>query len=279
MNPLLPVLPLPRTGSSGTGISYYTSIIRCPRKVNLDRELKNEDDRSNGAAAVGIVTHQLDELYYGEKTDNPLVLQISDVNWGDAISEARRCWEAYIKRYPGKYWWGRVVAVEDQYPKDEAEEALVAEVIGTTPFTTRIDRVIEVTAESSTRILSNTDLGTLKPGIYLYDRKTKGKQDGEAALTHANSVQFYAYMIVYNVIHPKNPCLGLIVDELITTKEVKFRQFLVTPPDEVQQRVVRALVANAKTLENSDAALGVAHGCKEYNRFCPHLISGACQRS
>lgn len=287
MNPLLPVLPLPRSGSSGAGISYYTQIIRCPRKVVLDRELKEPDDRADGAAAVGTMVHQLDELYYGGRSDNPLVIPISDVNWGNSIDEAKRCWGAYIKRFPGRDWWGEVLAVELRFPIDAAgfeqeqleQAALIAAAVGIDPFTIRIDRVIQVTKESALRIATNTELGALKPGVYLYDRKTKGKADGDAALMHAHSLQFYAYMMVYNAINQHEPCLGLVVDEIVTTKEPKFRQFLVTPPDERQQQVVRSMLKNAKALEKSDAALGVAFGCKEYNRFCPHLLSGACTRS
>lgn len=284
MNSLQLVLPLPRSGSSGAGISYYTQIIRCPRKVVLDRELKEPDDRADGAAAVGTMVHQLDELYYGGRSDNPLVIPISDVNWGNSIEEAKRCWGAYIKRFPGRDWWGEVLAVEEQHPAEPfegiaVEADLIAAAVGIDPFTIRIDRVIRVTEESAARIALNTELGALKPGVYLYDRKTKGKADGDAALMHAHSLQFYAYMLVYNAINQHEPCLGLIVDEIVTTKEPKFRQFLVTPPDEQQQQVVRSMLKNAKALEKSDAALGVAFGCKEYNRFCPHLLSGACTRS
>ena len=280
MTTALPVLPLPRHGSSGSGISYYSQVIKCPRKAALDVELAGTmPERTEGAAPVGTIVHQMDELYYGGVCANPAVIQVSDVNWGDAVSEARRLWEAYIKRFPGVNWWGNVIAVEEQYPVGQGQEVLVESVMGVTPFTVRIDRVIEVTTESSERIAKHTDLGYIKPGVYLYDRKTKGKADGDAQLVHFNSMQFAAYQMVYNACHPTDQALGMIVDEIISTKEVKFRQFLVTPPDEYQQRAVRSMITNAKALEKSNACFGVAYGCKDYNRFCPHLTSGVCKRS
>lgn len=277
-----PVLPLPRTGSSGTGISYYTQVIRCPRKARLDKEQKEAgvlDERTEGAAATGIMVHQMDELYYGGIVNGtPAAIPVGDVNWGDAISEARRVWEAYIKRYPGPDFWGEVIATEQLIPGHFGQDAAVNAVIGASPFTVRIDRVIRVTVESAKRIAATTDLPPITPGVYLFDRKTKGKADGDAALTYFNSIQFAAYMMVYNAVYPNEPCLGMIVDEAITTKEIKFRHFLVTPPDAGQQQAVQALIANAKVLEETDACLGVAYGCKEYNRVCPHLTSGACRR-
>ena len=277
MNPLLPLLPLPRTGSSGAGISYYTKVIRCPRKARLDKE-HSEQEKADGAAALGTVLHQMDELYYGGITDNPAALQISDVNWGDTITEARRCWAAYVAKFPGPDFWGEVIGTEMLFPQHYGQDPVVEAVIGSLPFTIRIDRVVRVTPESAKRIANATpDLGVLTPGVYLMDRKTKGKQDGDAALMHMYSLQFASYLMIYNALHTEK-ALGMIVDELITTKEVKFRQFLVTPPDEQQQAVIRSMVANAKALEKTDAALGVSFACKEYNRFCPHLLTGNCKR-
>ena len=280
MNPLLPVLPLPREGGSGKGNSYYTKAIFCPRCVNLDEQAGTKEDSPRGAAAEGTMFHQMAELYYKGASAEPHVIPISDVNWGDAITEARRVWASFIAKHPGVDHWGNVVAVEEKLPRNEEEAAAIKELMGV-EYTLKPDLVVQLTIESLDRIKHLApDLALPPAGSYiLLDWKTKGKADADAPLLYAQSDQFASYVACWNAVDTRQ-ANGTLVVEPISTKEVKFRYFFVSPPDETTMKVVRTKMANGAALVQTNAALGVAHGCRSYNRWCHHhpYVGGSCTR-
>ena len=281
MSNVLAVLPLPRHGSSGTGNSYYTGAIFCPRKTRLDEEAGEHKENTSGSSAVGTIFHQMAELYYSKSEDNPASVPTGDINWGEAIDEAKRVWSSFIRRHPGADFWGEIVGIEVEYPeqRNEDQAKTMQGVIGV-PYTIRPDLIIKATEESAKRVLASTELVLVPGGLYMVDWKTKGKADGDAPLLYQQSDQFASYMMCWNALFSQTPVLGMIVVEPITTKEVKFRHFLISPPDTELQAVVRQKMAHGAALAKSDATLGVAHNCRAYNRWCSHhpYAGGSCKR-
>lgn len=280
----LAILPMPRHGSSGTGNSYYTSAIFCPRKCTLDAEVAAAGGRveqSSGSSAVGTIFHQLAELYYGGTESNPVAVPTGDLNWGDAIEEAKRLWASFTRRHPGQDFWGAIIGLELGYPLEgNTEQAQIMQAVIGVPYTIRPDMIIRPTEASARRILEATGLVVEPDVLYMLDWKTKGKADADAPLLYQQSDQFASYMMCWNALFPKDPVAGMIVVEPITTKEVKFRHFLISPPDADLQNVVRQKMANGATLVQTNATLGVAHNCRSYNRWCAHhpYVGGTCKR-
>lgn len=266
------VIPAPQGGGSGTGFSHYRKVCKCPLKARHDKEVLLDGPQpisTTGAAATGTVFHQMAELYYGGEIDNAAV-RCSDINWGESFDEARRLFSAFLHAHPGRNYWGEVVSVEEAFD--------VGDTVGF-PLTARMDLVVRV-EEGHNRRLELTDVGEteLEPGYYIVDHKTRGRAGSDAGLMYPRDLQFNGYQMIYKMKYPDRDLKGMIANEVIGTKVVKFRKYLVPFPSEEEQNVVHNFLDIANNLDGSDLPLGLASGCKDYNRLCHHLINGRCNR-
>jgi hypothetical protein len=277
---VLPVLQSLPTGSSGTGISYYSTAAKCARRARLDKERAESSFSSDLRMDTGKIFHALCEIYFSTGQQN-IAVELGDVNYGEAPDEARRLFAAYAERFfPEDF--SRVVATELLLPPegDSVAAAKIAEAIGVSPFTCRIDMVVEVD-ERSAEVLNKKRKLTLEPGVYLWDFKTKGARDNNAELVYRHAPQFIAYQVAWNALNPSNPCKGMVADVIISHKKMEddksFYSVFVPPPQEIQVRGLRRFLQSAQANAPTDNPNWLA--CFDFNKACSHLVSGACDRA
>lgn len=278
---MLPILQSLPEGSSGTGISYYSNAVRCPRKAKLDvlhRAAREPGDASpNYRADVGKIFHALCEIYYntGERS---ISVELSDINMGEAPDEARRLFSAYTERF-NRSDFARVIATELQLPAKEADVAVIASLLGVSPFTCRLDMAVEVAQEHCDVLYRKRGL-VLTPGVYLWDFKTKAAKGAGDELVYRHAPQFLAYQAVWNALNPETPCLGMVADCIVAHKKMvdnSFYSILVPAPGPEQIAGLKRFLAYAQKQTELDEPNWLS--CFDYGRACPHLTSGACNRA
>lgn len=272
----LPIIdPSLHRGGSGTGISYYMSAARCPRKARLDKSL-GPDGESSKSSKTGTMFHSLMELFYsGQVGTECAAIQVADINYAEELQEAQRLAAAYFAKFPERDFWGDVVAVEKQLPAQEDQKQLVLDYFGV-DLTARLDMVTEVSLHNRQRILERTGLD-LEPGVYIIDHKTRSRRDNSITQTYSLSAQFKAYQLLWTKLHPETPCVGMIANVVIGTKEVQFQQAVITPPTDVELEGLRNWLKGAHALAETDFPNWAA--CHEAYGVCQYYTRGLCNRA
>lgn len=229
---------------------------------------------SSFAADTGSVIHKLLELYYGKQLSS-VILPVSDMpDPDDVVQEALRIFSVYTKYYRADEW--NVVGVEIALPGDsQANRQLMEETIGVSPFTCRIDAVVDITEEQA-QAPHFVALG-VSAGRYIVDHKTTKYADSDAILTYATKVQFAVYQWMYATVFPEVPVKGLIVNRIVRHKNLvdkSFQRFLINPPTDYQKSLVTAHLQEkqrflATGAPNLDA-------CDDWGG-CKHRKTGACR--
>lgn len=290
MSELLPIIDMAANrGGSGTGISYYSTAWDCPRRARLDRETEHKADPGY-SAGTGIIGHALLDMYYSKDVDpkDVAAIQVSDVAYDSPKQEAVRLVTSYLKEFPGRDFWGDVVASEVQFPAPEVASR-VKEFFGV-EFTARMDLITRVTDKHLPRIREKTGL-FLHPGVYIIDHKFKpGGMDGDKKKSPRKesnperkygefSLQFKAYQLMWNLFHPDEPCMGMIANIIVGTKEVGFQHSMAGAPTAHDLEVLRVYLKSGELLASTDAPNAGACYFDAYNQVCPHYTSGACNRA
>jgi hypothetical protein len=273
----LPILQSLPEGSSGTGISFYSQAAKCSRKLHLDKQAE-ASQAGNFRPDVGKIFHALCEIYFSTGHSN-IAVELSDVNLGEAPDEARRLFSAYAERFSPQDF-SRVVATELLLPASPEQEGLVASAVGVSPFTCRLDMVVEVDARSVDILYKKRGIIIPEPGIYLWDFKTKGQKGSNDEVVYRYSPQFIAYQIVWNTLNPGMPAKGMIADVIVGHKKLtdnSFYSVLVPPPTNEFAAGLRRWLAYAQKQASNDEPNWLA--CFDFGRACPHLLSGACNRT
>ncbi len=274
----LPILQTIPSGSSGTGISYYSEAARCSRRLRLNKMFEVEGTRPQD---TGKIFHALCEVFYDEKKRAGAAFQLDDLNYGEAADEAKRLFLAYSERFAPTDF-AKVLATELLLPAegDTEARAIIETAVGVSPFTCRIDMVVEVDARSAEVLYKKRGLVLDGYGTYLWDWKTKGQKGSSDDLIYRFSPQFIAYQLVWNALHPDNPCKGMIADVIVGHKKLEDKSFysVLCPPPTMEQamglrRWLQAAQRNAATDDPNWLS------CFEFGRPCPHLLSGNCTRN
>lgn len=276
---LLQILSSLESKSSGWGMSYYGT--RCPRKARLDREFPSE---SSFEARVGTIFHKLEELWYTGALAN-IALPLSDNPEDckeDPVQEALRCFFNYIKVFPKNEF--TTLGCEVLFPRKEEEIPLIAEAVGVTPFTGRIDRVVYA-SEVQAQEASKRRCADIRPGYYLVDTKTTEKRAMDAYLKYELADQFTAYQLVWQKLNPELKLNGMLVNNIIRHQDMtkragdegwrSFRTFVISPPSEVNADGLRAwLKWKAEDLKTDRCDRST---CSDYGG-CIHYKTGNCNR-
>jgi hypothetical protein len=275
MSTALPILQSLPGGSSGTGISYYSTVSRCTRKAALDKLVSRDADYRPD---VGRIFHALCEIYYQTKSAD-IVVELSDLNLGEAPDEARRLFAEYAKRYsPSDF--AEILGTEVLLPSNPQLTPAVEAAVGVSPFTARVDLIVRVD-ERSAAVLAQKRHIICEPGVYLWDYKTKGQINKyDDILYRQRSAQFIAYQIAYNAEHPDSPCKGMVADIIVGHKKLEDKSFysiLVPAPSKEQTAHFREFLEDAKLRAGVQKPNWTA--CFDYNKPCQHLTSGLCDRS
>jgi hypothetical protein len=283
MSALLPVLQSAiQEGGSGTGVSHYRNVSQCVRRDRLDRERRdsfaNAPAEQNLPTDTGKIFHALMEVYYGRKQN--LTTEVSDVNLGDAATEAIRLAAEYTKRFsPDDF--AEVVGCEIQLPADDFERLKIWESL-MVPFTLRLDMVVRLEATHCNLLEQKRKLPGLQPGYYAWDFKTMASKNSHAELFYRHDPQFRGYQYAWGLLRPSMPLNGMIADCIVGHKNLtdnSFQSVLVPYPTERQidgwKRWIRA--QRCREIETPDDYNLSA--CFNFHRPCPHLVSGACDQT
>jgi hypothetical protein len=249
-------------GSSGSGISYWSSVYECPRRARLAKERKalgGDEEESKEAANIGVYYHALHEFLHTPSLREEYVV---DMTAGDfAFQESMRLFSGYRATW-GDSPWGEVVACEVGLVHPDVPD-----------LTGRIDAVVRVPQLTAKRGL------ILEPGYYLLDHKSSKQRNSGGGLKYEYGLQAAAYLSGWNKLMPGQPARGMIFDCIYRHKEISeksFDAFLVTPqPGDVD--MLRTYVDQGKQLVEADFAF--AGACvNQYGGLCPFAKDQSCAR-
>lgn len=276
------ILQSKSSGGSGTGVSYYNSLLGCPRKAQL-RAKEMENNPYNGMTGslpldIGTIFHEFLELYYTDpkaRMQNPSAIQfVQDSGDPAALDEqarleAERLFRAYRTKFPSDEL-GSVVALEEQLEGEVVESA-----VGVSPFTARLDMVVKIGVKDCRR-LQNTRNIEVTPGYYIVDHKTATARYGNIRDIYTNSLQFTAYYLAWNAVHPKQKVQGTLVNIVFKNKEVRFETIVVPPPTGIQIKALHNMFRIAKSRDPDEAN---STQCFMWGRTCKYLTDGLCDRT
>ena len=266
------------SGGSGRGVSYYLNAAACPRKARLDAELVEAGPRPlypDSAATIGTLFHKLCEVYYGQKTRD-IVLELDDLRLRGDIAEAYRLFAGYTKVFACDEW--EVISTEELVPRDEVDADAIRVSFGV-ELTARLDLVVRVREEDIPRLIrTRPGLEGIEPGVYLVDHKTQGARGSQDAMKYGMSAQFVAYQMMWNLLHPEEPCSGMIANIVVKHKKLDANSFysLLVPSPTIEQRVgLTCWLQWADGQSKTD----VANWGNCFNwEPCSHFTNGRCAR-
>ncbi len=273
---------LPPNGGSGVGLSYYEKLLTCPRKARLERE------RSEAGAygvmslglATGFLTHAFMDLY--ENNLLPREAPASSVSFEPhdhsallspgALDEAVRLISWWKLIHP-PHFFGETLGMEIHM---EAPPSLCTE-LGIPGLTGRADQVVRIDEVTAAR-LNRDRLLNVSPGLYIIDLKClKSRMFNKYLL----GLQATAYQLLWNSLHPEEPCDGFIFHFLIKTKV----------PDSICRQIFPPIPEDIAILKNAfkvalawREALGEDQpnpfSCaQEYDTVCEWFENGTCDRT
>jgi hypothetical protein len=262
----------------------------CCRRARLNEEWRKAHPNAtnsleeNTGATVGSIVHMLMELYYSRGKSKPFdtvaIRYVQDSGQPANISEearleAERLFRAYRLEYPPDEV-GTVLGIEEPIENNSA----VDEAVGIAPFSMRYDLKTRLNARQAKRLKATRRL-SLRPGTYLWDHKTDKFRRANLIDYYTYSLQFTAYILGHNAMYPKAPVNGLIVNDMIKTKEVGFMSLFIPVPTKKRIAALHRYLYNAKlnSIEQRDEPN--ADRCFDWNKTCPHFVGvgGTCDRT
>lgn len=274
MNELIEVLSNITSGGSGTGLSYYSN--PCGRHAALSKIYGR--DESTPDQSVGTIGHKLLELYYTGKLTN-VVLPYEDApGLSDSVQEALRCFRSYVHIFPRDEW--TVVGAEIQLEGPAVEVA-----VGVSPFTGRLDLVVDISEEQSAHLRDKRN-GQIRAGRWVVDHKFRGKKDSLAQVKYEMAHQANAYPTAYAAKFPEVPIQGTIFNEIIRHTDLtkkdddgslrSFKSFVIEAPGPTAKKALAQHLNNKKNLlileqPNLDACVG--------HQICRFWREGLCDRT
>jgi hypothetical protein len=282
-------------GSSGYGMSYYSTAAKCSLRAYLGKlaEAAGEEVSPSGKAArVGIYFHSLAELFYRGDFSAKKVLQATALQpeFAEDLEEAKRFWKTYSNAFGERDFWGTPVTVERRIPDDtdegleRRERAKIQAAFGLDPaqqLTARLDLVARISDEQIDRIGQRTGLVLTEPGIYIVDHKTTSRKDSTAAFKYDLSPQFTAYQMLWDALHPDEPCKGMIANVVIGYKTMEKMDIdkwhtpvLVSAPSEKKRTDFMNWFDGV--LESLETPRPNWTACVNWG-VCPHYLNGDCR--
>jgi hypothetical protein len=280
-----------RGGGSGkrSGISYYTSVYKCPRKANL-KEI-HFDDVANPLAKnqnlqIGTLFHSFMELYYLRQLksgQNPNIVKYID-SVGSALTpeekalcEAKRLFVAYRKKFPASEL-GKIISVEETLPYNDSKVIkAVQEAVGSypLPFTFKPDLIVRLDAEQAERIETVSN-AILEPGYYLVDHKTDGRRTEYRQMKWENSLQMSAYQLAWNRCYPEKQLTGALVRVTYKLKDPLFETFYVPFPDYNKTQALHNFFDGVKKILEQLPDWANAGNCIGFYEPCYFKRIGVC---
>lgn len=278
---LLEILDAPPGGSSGRGLSYFKTLMKCGRKAALEAE---HPSRGGAGMREGTHLHTLMELYHGRElspkySEGMLSHESLAMAYGHTsdpdLEEAFRVYRGYIAKVRPDTW-GKYISVERQVPDNDTERANIADIFGT-DLTARMDGVVEVDEIDCQRILRNFNM-MLLPGRYLLDYKFLAKRMQVWLQDYEHGLQFALYPLLWNIAKPDERVNGTIVVRVYKTKEIVVEPVCVPLPNAAQIRMVYEWLALAQHREQTEWNVPNVTSCFADMSPCAYFTNNLCSR-
>ena len=271
-------------GGSGKGISFWTKAAANGRQVRLEQEHKaaqanmpivdeaaEPSDKLN-ALVIGVAYHALQEHASGDVSEH--VWDARESAFTPEFTEALRLFRAYQARYGSvaARWGFTDYRTEVPIPSTPAGSAAALELYGE-EVTGRLDGVGYISVENLPRVMRETGLGLPGPGWYLLDFKTAGRESANDVWTYEQGLQACNYIILWNLENPDKPCHGMLFDQIVRTKVVKFKAFFAPAFAADPARIANLVKIGRSNLENDVCN---PTGCKSFFSPCYWYKCGKC---
>lgn len=265
-------------GGSGTGLSYYSKLLKCPNQAYLDRQEAQEAGAISGNRGVGTLYHAFMDLYFGGNYE----LQPSEVHFlrkdgqPQAIDEvcrveAERVFGWYKDSF-GALSFGEVISTE-QVVKDLTAD--VVEGSDKTPFTVGLDLLVEVDDAARHLIKEQRGVDLSQNGVYVVDFKTEKALTMGLTDRFIHSIQMSAYQIVAKEVLGYD-VKGALVDVVIKTKTPRNIVVPVEYPSSLERKVLRSYWEAVERRLETPREVNL-EACF-FPSICHHFITGACMR-
>lgn len=290
MSDLLPILQSINRGSSGKGMSYYMKVGACPRKSKLDEQHGRDIERQHHDMSKldrGTITHALLEAYHS-KPDG--VVELSDLGLSDPVAEEVIQWFAFYRKNFRPDFWGTVVGVELQFPRNEEDARVLSEFLGIAEFTFRPDMLVEMTQTDINRLEKHfSGLCLNGPGVYVIDWKTAGQKNNNDAITYPITPQFMAYqmcltelgfniqgMIAAKLVFHKDPAVFKLNSRSKEMENHSVLAYFAPPPNSNNKQAVKEFLQfAAEQAKTNEPRLTACIGLYD---VCHHYLAGTCSR-
>ena len=227
-------------GGSPMGMSYWSSVLPCPRAhwfryrehEYVPRWGKPGTDKPEPLMTGTLVHAHLEILAEGVAENRPEFIDALTgeplAGFGLEVAEARRIFEQYFK-----------LVGFDEGVSDWQLESLLEDKsgdLGVPWITSRVDGA----ASWAGGILNQSNGLYLNPGRYLWEHKTASKKSEHLFQEHRVQVQVNCEL--WNKQHPDQKVLGGILNNIIKTKEVKVERIFIPLMDDVaRENITKSL--------------------------------------
>lgn len=209
-------------GHSGTGNSFYELTANCGRRRNLLAQIgevpRDPDYVEPDWAVRGTYYHLLHQFWQEGKLPEGAVLDagVNDELWQEACTLFSWFQQSYAKDF-----FGNCLATEIKYPRNSAEQEVIAQYFNV-PMkyapTARFDMYTQVTDEHVDRAARDGIL-LPGPGRYIVDYKHGKQHNKDDGWKYTNGVQPLLYLTLDRLLNPDNPARGMIFTKVSMTRE------------------------------------------------------------
>ena len=265
-------------GEHEGGPSEMLSLLRCARRVRLEKEAAGQPDSTspltehNHARNRGVLAHALFATYhmgddpkemFPARSDNPML--------DSALTEAWALFEKYSSEFPFGFW-GTTLAVEVE----------LKGVLWEVPARGRLDLAVLVDEAAVARIQARFPTVRLNgPGLYIWDLKTKSKKTSDLDSAYEWGLQQFQYTHLAEGVFDE-PIRGFIVFEAVCrppkSREPEWAYCAAYPAETFtsENAVTRFRMARAKA-RLAEAGDECNLGFCEMFGGCSFKQSGACR--
>lgn len=237
------------TGGSGRGVSYYKSVLRCPRKKWLD-DLVTESGKAIPSGTyitqMGTAGHGLLAKYYKDRSDFPTENLMYKTEGGRVYSlpplakqTAERLYRHYRLAFPPTEF--SVLGVERRYEVAGGSAAWLPDDIN---LTGQIDLEVHYNKKQAQRAskLRNVDIA---PGNYIVDHKFHWQPSPGLVNKHTTAIKERAYCLIWQLENPRKKLAGLIYNMLIGGGTPQYKTLVCPPPSVHDEKRLQALLHTA----------------------------------
>lgn len=274
-------------GGTEAGYHSYLNLLGCQRKYVLDQQAREEFEQSgfsnedflakHNGRNRGTISHSYLEWYHSSYLI-PDEIEFENNVHPNNIKEAKYIVNWYLNQGGCELFHGvRGVEFEfssEQYPR-------ISDVLGISPFTGKIDLIVDLTDWDIKRMISNFTLaGTAYTGRWLVDWKVYAKESSWLRENAKAELQYKIYMMAYKALTGIEPT-GALQATLLCRKKNPACVFVpVWFPGEKEQQIVRGFFSQVHdVIEDEKFPRCNLTKCTDFiKRPCRHLLSGRCDR-